>query len=185
MTNIYSRKTRTYRIWKGMKSRCYSPSFNNEQNKYQSLGIIVDERWKHSYENFINDMGLCPEGYSIERLEVLGNYCKKNCKWLPLSEQSKNRTNTPLYTIGEESKILKDWAREFGINYTTLWHRVHSKKMTILEAVKYSHLLEINGVKKTIKDWCKYYGISYGAVMTKKSKHKELSYIEIINQYIN
>jgi hypothetical protein len=185
MTNIYSRKTRTYRIFKGMKSRCYSPSFNNEQNKYQSLGIIVDERWKHSYENFIDDMGVCPEGYSIERIEVLGNYCKENCKWIPMNEQSKNRTNTPLYTIGDESKILKDWAREFGINYTTLWHRVHKKGMTIKDAITYTPYIEMEGITGTVKFLCIVYGVSYDAVMTKKSRNKELEYVDIIKSYID
>lgn len=185
MANLYSRKTKTYRIWKGMKSRCYAPSFNDGKNKYQELGIIVDSRWKNSYENFVDDMGLCPEGYSIERIDVLGNYCKENCKWIPKGEQPKNRTNTPLYTIGEESKILKDWAREFGIKYTTLWHRVHVKNMNIVEAVKYTPFIEINGMKGTVKAMCIIFGVSYSAVMTKKSRNKDLKYEDIILSYIS
>lgn len=180
----YSRKTRTYRIWKGMKARCYAPSFNNDQNKYQSRGIIVCDRWKNSYENFLDDMGLCPENYSIERIDNLGNYCKENCIWIPLENQQKNRSNSLYFTIGNETMILKDWARRFGITYTTLRHRILKQGMSIENAVKHTNLIMIDGISKTVYDWCIFYNISYSAVITKKSRNKEFEYKDIILSYI-
>lgn len=183
MTNKYSRKTKTYRIWKNMKARCYAPSFNNKQNKYQTLDIIVCDRWKNSYENFIDDMGECPEGYSIERINVLGNYCKENCKWILQIDQPKNRTNSLYFTIGEETKILKDWAREFNIPYTTLRHRVLNQNKSIKEAIKQSKLIEYKSQYKSVKDWCKELNISYTAVVTRK-KRTDLSYPEVFDLYL-
>lgn len=180
---MYSRKTKTYRIWKAMKTRCYAPSFNNSQNKYQSLGIIVCDEWKNSYEKFIDDMGECPENYSIERKNPLGNYCKDNCMWIPLVEQPKNRTTSLYFTIGDETKILKDWAREYNISYTTLRHRILTQGMTIIEALKHTGLIEINGELKSVKDWCEHFNISYSAVITKKNR-KSLEYKKVILSYI-
>ena len=175
-------KELTYKRWKGMKSRCYAPSFNNEQNKYQSLGIIVCERWRKNYLNFKSDMGECPEGYSLERINPLGNYEPSNCKWIPISEQSKNRTSCLLYTLGDESKILKDWAREFNIKYTTLYHRVVRSGMTLQEALKYSKLVNYKGKTQSVKAWCKELGISQVAAHSKKYA-TDLSYPEIFDFY--
>jgi hypothetical protein len=176
-------KELTYKRWKGMKARCYAPSFNTEQNKYQSLGIIVCERWKNNYLNFKNDMGECPEGYSLERVNPLGNYELTNCKWIPVREQPKNRTNSLYFTIGDETKILKDWAKEYKVTYTTLRHRILVQGMSIIEALKYTKLIEIDGNLKSVKDWCIHYNISYTAVVSKKYE-KKLQYKEAILSYI-
>ena len=50
----------------------------------------VCKRWV-VFANFLKDMGECPDNYSIERIDVNGNYTPKNCKWIPMKAQSKNR----------------------------------------------------------------------------------------------
>lgn len=94
-------KTKTYKIWKGMKRRC-----NNLNNKaypgYGGRGVSVCERWESSYEEFLKDMGECPDGYSIERMDVNGSYKQGNCIWIPLKDQARNKrkqvSNTSGYT---------------------------------------------------------------------------------------
>lgn len=173
----------TYKRWKGMKSRCYSPSFNNQQNKYQKLGIVVCEEWKNSYEQFKKDMGECLEGYSLERIDPLGNYEPNNCIWIKKEEQPKNRTNTLYYKLGDEIKNLKDWAKEFKIPYSTLRHRVLVQNMSLEEALKFTKLVFYNEEYKTVKEWCNILNISYTAVVTKK-KRTNLSYPQIFDMYI-
>lgn len=80
---------RTYNVWNGMMSRCYV-STTNAFEHYGGRGICVCERW-HDVRNFFEDMGLVPDGYSIERIDVDGDYEPSNCMWLPLEQQSWNR----------------------------------------------------------------------------------------------
>jgi hypothetical protein len=80
-------KSPEYIIWKAMKARC-----KNIENKYYGgKGIKVCDRWINSFENFIEDMGKMPEGYSIDRINSDGNYEPNNCRWADKDTQIKNR----------------------------------------------------------------------------------------------
>jgi hypothetical protein len=72
-----------------MLQRCNNPK-NKRFKDYGGRGIRVCKRW-HSFANFFADMGPRPEGYSIERADVNGNYKRDNCAWIPRAEQAKNR----------------------------------------------------------------------------------------------
>ena len=173
----------TYKRWKAMKARCYSPSYNNGYNKYQQLGIQVCDEWKDSYEKFLSDMGECPEGYSLERVNPLRDYCIGNCIWIEINEQPRNRTNSLIYTLNGNTKLLKDWAKEFNISYTTLRHRVVKQGMDLETALKHSNLIEYKGKLQSVKDWCIELDLSYDAVITKK-KRTSMAYTEILDYYV-
>lgn len=83
------RKTRTYRIWSGMVARCVYPS-SSAWPKYGGRGIKVCDRWR-TFTNFLADMGECPEGLTIERNDVNGNYEPSNCRWATWEEQRANK----------------------------------------------------------------------------------------------
>lgn len=79
-----------YRTWAGIKSRCYNPKAPRYPN-YGERGITVCDRWLESFDNFYADMGDRPsKDYSIERLDVNGNYEPSNCKWATRFEQQRN-----------------------------------------------------------------------------------------------
>ncbi len=89
MSGYFKGKPRAYSSWRDMKARC----LNNRHPWYKyygGRGIMVCKDW-HSFDNFYADMGERPKGYSIERIDVNGDYTPSNCKWIPMSEQSKNR----------------------------------------------------------------------------------------------
>jgi hypothetical protein len=72
-----------------MRKRCRNPK-HKDFRSYGGRGIGICERWD-SYENFRTDMGPRPVGYSIERVDVNGNYCPENCIWIPMVQQAKNK----------------------------------------------------------------------------------------------
>lgn len=82
------------RAWKSMISRCHNPS-NKDYSRYGGRGITVCDRWRNSYEDFLADIGKRPSiDYSIERINVNGNYEPNNCKWILKALQAKNLTTS-------------------------------------------------------------------------------------------
>ena len=84
-------KTKEYQAWSDMLQRCYNPNCKDYKN-YGGRGITVCDRWLHSYENFLKDMGRAPgKGYSIDRINNNGNYDPGNCRWATSSQQNSNK----------------------------------------------------------------------------------------------
>ena len=83
-------KTRLYREWRGMFSRCIDKNKN-----YLKNGITVCKEWA-AFESF-RDWALA-NGYkdnlTIERKNVYGNYEPDNCCWETMKKQQANRCNT-------------------------------------------------------------------------------------------
>lgn len=81
--------TPEYSSWQSMKERCRNPNNSNYEN-YGGRGITYDPSWE-SFENFYSDMGERPDGMSLDRIDVNGNYCKENCRWANITTQNFNR----------------------------------------------------------------------------------------------
>lgn len=93
------------------------------------------ERWEKSFSNFLKDMGRCPKGLSLDRIDVDGNYSPENCHWANADIQSRHRTDNVFLTLNGVTKIEADWARELNIDKRTFngWLK---KGLTIEEISK-------------------------------------------------
>lgn len=100
-------------VWSGMKARCYYPR-HKQFADYGGRGITVCERWRDSFLNFIADMGECPKGMSIERIDNNGNYEPSNCRWATQREQCANTRRTRNLTFRGETMCVSAWARRLG-----------------------------------------------------------------------
>lgn len=125
--------TKTWGIWRGMMRRCYEVT-NQHYHLYGAKGKLVEESW-HIFQNFYKDMGDCPENYSLDRIDNELGYSKSNCRWADIETQNNNRGdyNTVL-TLNGVTKTQAQWARELGINDTTLAGRL-KKGWTIEKAL--------------------------------------------------
>lgn len=117
-------ETRLYECWRDMRNRCYLKTQKN-YSIYGGRGIKVCEEWKNNSSSFI-DWAL-KNGYkdnlTIDRIDVNGNYCPENCRWITRNEQAKNKTTNVYITIDGKTKILSDWVKIAGISFQTYYNR--------------------------------------------------------------
>lgn len=116
-------ETITYRKWAAMKTVCYnkkSPSYRC----YGGRGITVCKRWD-SFKNFYTDMGACPQGMWLCRINKNGNYKPSNCKWGTPGECNGNTSKSVHLTYNGETMSKADWARKLGISRSAFGERIN------------------------------------------------------------
>jgi hypothetical protein len=91
-----------FHTWQMMIERCENPNVENF-HLYGGRGIKVCERWRHSFPNFLADMGERPSpNHSVDRYPNLdGNYEKDNCRWATQRQQTLNRRKSRTWGIRE------------------------------------------------------------------------------------
>jgi len=127
-------KTSTYKIWSHIKDRCLNPK-NKSYKNYGGRGITVCDRWKDSFENFLQDMGKCPKGMTIDRINNNLGYYPNNCRWANQKTQQRNRRNNRIIKFNDTEKTLSEWADDLGMNQDTLGFRINSNKWTLERAL--------------------------------------------------
>lgn len=126
--------SREWRAWSSMKKRCYKPTATH-YDRYGGRGIRVCDRWLNSFEHFLADMGFCPVGHAIERIDNDGAYCKENCVWATMTAQCRNRSSNRKITWRGETRLLVEWAAITGIQRLTIHARL-KRGWTVDEALE-------------------------------------------------
>ena len=112
-------RTRLYWVWHSMKNRCYNPK-ELAYKSYGGRGILVCDEWRDSFTAFrkwAHSNGYdenAPRGEcTLDRIDVNGNYCPENCRWVDMKAQAENkRSADPAYE--QEMFINKILIHRFG-----------------------------------------------------------------------
>ena len=128
-----------YRTWSGMADRCLTET-NEEYPLYGGRGIKICKRWRPPYGflNFIEDMGPRPKGYSIDRIDVNGDYCPENCRWANQSQQMNKTRRNKKYTVngitGTFTELFRLVSPE-GLKKKTAEARLYDRGWTVEKAL--------------------------------------------------
>lgn len=116
-------RTAAYRTWCHMLERCSNPNCKDYPD-YGGRGVVVCNRWRLAFENFIEDMGPRPNGTSIDRIDNSKGYSPDNCRWAGTVAQARNKRNNRWVTINGVRKMARDWCQEFRMSRFTFYKRL-------------------------------------------------------------
>ena len=127
--------SKLHNIWKGFRKRCNSPNSPGYKN-YGARGISVHKDWDkyNDFRKWALENGY-QEGLTLERINNDGDYGPSNCKWATWDTQANNRRGNHTLTHNGKTQTISEWAREVGINKTTLRNRVVSAGWSVEDAL--------------------------------------------------
>lgn len=119
------RNSRLYRIYYGMRTRCYNKD-DIGYKAYGSRGITICDEWLNDFLVF-QDWAL-KNGYqdnlSIDRINNDGNYEPSNCRWVDGKTQSNNRRSNRIIEYNGEERTVAEWSALTGIGRNIIYSRL-------------------------------------------------------------
>lgn len=163
-------KTRLYRIWSDIKSRCYN---RNEvaYKWYGARGISMCNEWLNDVAAFYTwaVKNGYHEGLTIDRIDNDGDYSPQNCRWVDMLTQCQNRRNNCYYTYNGNAHTIREWSLITGLSYRTIYTRIHKFKWDIERTLttpkiqcrdkSNSRVITYKGKSLCIAEWARELGI--------------------------
>lgn len=124
-------KTRIYRIYSGMKSRCLNKNYHAYKH-YGGRNIKICNEWlgENGFQNFYE--WSMKNGYAdnltIDRKDNDNGYSPDNCRWVTQEIQARNKRSNLLIEYNGETKSLIEWSKELNIPYNILNDRITALK---------------------------------------------------------
>lgn len=117
-------KTPIFNNWKQMMERCYNPK-RDKYRIYGARGIKVCDDW-HDPVKFYE--WATTHGYkrdlTLDRIDVNGDYCPENCRFITKKEQSRNTRYNRFISYEGETHCLAEWVDILGLDYDNVWARL-------------------------------------------------------------
>lgn len=157
------KKERLYPIWREMRNRCYNENTPNYKY-YGGRGISVCEEWRVSYLAFREwayangydenaSFGKC----TLDRIDVNGNYCPENCRWVDITTQNRNksmqRNNKSGYTgVYLTPYPYHPWQSTVCVNSKLIYIGYYATKKEAVEA-RNKYIIDNNLTEYKIQEW--------------------------------
>lgn len=147
-------RTRLYRIWQAMKTRCYNQNFTHYKH-YGGRGISICDEWLNDFQAFY-DWSMS-HGYSddltIDRIDNDGNYEPSNCRWATKEQQVNNCRHCHYITFNGETHSLSEWSKILNISRAVLNNRINKYGYSVERA--FTEPVGTNvGIRKGVQTEC-------------------------------
>lgn len=177
-------KSPEYVAWSSMKQFCYNKN-NNAYKRIGAKGIIVCDRWKNSFSNFLEDMGPRPSSnHTLCRLYSDANYGPGTCAWLTPEEYPEIH-DIDVYELSKGLYSTRKQAQEaLGLTAAAISYRVRNKRPLLPNShetppLKRTRQFFLNGRKITIKDIANITGANYDLIRQRLNRGSTVGQIII------
>lgn len=125
------RNSKAYRAWRHMNHRCFNVN-DKDYSNYGGRGITVYDEWAKDFVTFYDYVSKLEhfgeEGYSLDRINVNGNYEPGNVRWATRKEQARNKRTNLLVNYNGEMIPLSLASEISNISYNVLQYRYYRGK---------------------------------------------------------
>lgn len=152
--------------WNNIKRRCRNET-DARYHQYGGRGIKICVEWLESFDNFA-EWALAngyEENLTLERIDVNGDYCPENCKWITLQEQAFNKQDTKWVDYNGEHIQLMLLCERLGVSYDTIHDRIYKRGWSVEKA-----LSTPSQRANSLMSKCRERGINYGTVRDRINK---------------
>jgi hypothetical protein len=113
--------------YRNMLRRCTDPA-DKRWICYGGRGVRVCDEWiatggRQRFYSWALDAGYA-KGLQIDRIDVHGNYSPDNCRFVDAVVQANNTRRNRVITWQGRSLTAANWARELGLTYASIQHRL-------------------------------------------------------------
>jgi len=133
------RNTPEYKVWIKIIERCENENAENYKF-YGGRGIKICQRWRNSFEAFLEDMGVRPSPKSqIDRKDSNLGYSPDNCRWVDKITQARNTRSNRREEFNGIVMCVAEWAETLGVPYYIFRNRLrngHSIQDTIRDILQ-------------------------------------------------
>lgn len=126
-----------YKIWSGIKQRCYNKK-RKEYKWYGDRSITICNQWKDNPLQFYNDnIDKWKPGLTIDRKNNNGNYDPENIRWVTKKIQANNTTTNIIIIAFNEAKSIIEWIKDIRcvVHYHILYERIFRLKWNPEKAI--------------------------------------------------
>ena len=124
--------TRAYKAWCSMWSRC-----ENQSQRCQATYAtrLPPNEWR-DFECFFAELGDCPPGLTLDRIDNELPYGPGNCRWVTMAAQASNKRRVTIVLLEGEEMALKPAVEKLGMKYSTVMARITKLGWTVEDALE-------------------------------------------------